>query len=102
MKRGELWWAQVDKRRPVVLVSRDEAYDVRELVLAVPVSTTVRGFAAEVRLGRRDGLPKPCVANCDVVGPIPKSSLEERIGALSPARIRALDESLGFVLGLDP
>jgi len=31
MKRGEVWWARVDKRRPVVLLSRDEAYAVRKL-----------------------------------------------------------------------
>lgn len=101
MKRGEIWWAQADKRRPVVLVSRAEAYAHRALVLAVPVTTTIRGFAAEVRLGRREGLPKTCVANCDAVGPIPKDALDERIGALSSTRVEALDEALRFVLALD-
>lgn len=101
MRRGEIWWARVDKRRPVVLVSRTEAYAHRSLVLAVPVTTTVRGFAAEVRLGPREGLPKSCVANCDAVSPIPKQVLDERIGALSPSRIDALNAALRFVLELE-
>ena len=49
MKRGEVWWAKVDKRRPVVLVSREEAYAVRSLVITAPVTTTIRGYAVEVK-----------------------------------------------------
>lgn len=101
MKRGELWWANADKRRPVLLVSREEAYEHRTLVLAVPVSSTIRGFAAEVRLGRREGLPKTCVANCDAVALIPKYALDERIGGLRSHRIEAVNEALRFVLSLD-
>ncbi|MBU1228319.1 MAG: type II toxin-antitoxin system PemK/MazF family toxin, partial [Actinobacteria bacterium] len=63
MNRGEVWWAQVDKRRPVVLVSRDEAYEVRALVIVAPVSTTIRGFSVEVRVGRKEGLPRSAVVN---------------------------------------
>jgi mRNA interferase MazF len=44
MKRGELWWADVDKRRPVVLLSRPEAYAVRAAVIVAPTSTKVRGL----------------------------------------------------------
>jgi mRNA interferase MazF len=55
VRRGEVWWARLDKRRPVVLVSRDEAYDVRALVIVAPATTTVRGYAVEVKLGRHEG-----------------------------------------------
>lgn len=41
MKRGELWWARMDRRRPVVLLSRDEAYTARALVIVAPATTTV-------------------------------------------------------------
>jgi len=62
LKRGEVWWAEVDKRRPVVLVSRDEAYDVRSLVIVAPATTIVRGYAVEVKVGRREsGDPKECL-----------------------------------------
>ena len=101
MNRGEIWWARVDKKRPVVLVSRQEAYAVRALVIAAPVSTTVRGFAVEVRIGRREGLPKSGVINCDWLVTIPKTALTERIGTLSTTKRRQLDEALAFALGLD-
>ncbi|OGQ92048.1 MAG: hypothetical protein A2289_23380 [Deltaproteobacteria bacterium RIFOXYA12_FULL_58_15] len=101
MNRGEIWWAHVDKQRPVVLVSRQEAYAVRALVIVAPVSTTIRGFAVEVKVGKRDGLPKPGVINCDWLVTIPKSALKERIGTLSSTKRTQLDEALRFALGLD-
>jgi mRNA interferase MazF len=100
MKRGEIWWARVDKRRPVVLLSRQEAYEVRAMVIVAPATTTVRGFALEVKLGRREGLPRECVVNCDWLVTIPKSDLIERAGALSAVKMRKIDDALRFALGL--
>lgn len=96
-----MWWANVDKRRPVVLVSRDEAYEVRSLVIAAPTTTTIRGYAVEVKVGRREGLPRECVINCDWLVTLPKEDLLERAGALSAAKLRQLDDALRFALGLD-
>lgn len=101
MKRGELWWADVDKRRPVVLLSRPEAYAVRAAVIVAPTSTKIRGFSTEVRLGRSEGLPRSCVLNCDWLVTLRKDRLVERVGALSPSKLRQLDEALRFALGLD-
>lgn len=100
MKRGEIWWAHVDKRRPVVLVSRDEAYRVRKLVIVVPVSTTVRGYAVEVKVGRREGLPRSGVINCDWLVTVPKDALVERAGALSAQKVELMDHALRFALAL--
>ena len=91
----------VDKKRPVVLISRQEAYAIRALVIVAPVSTTVRNFAVEVKVGKREGLPRPGVLNCDWIVTIPKSSLLERAGSLSAAKQRQLNEALSFALGLD-
>lgn len=101
MRRGEVWWARVDKPRPVVLVSRNEAYDVRALVIVAPATTVIRGFSLEIKLGRSEGLPRECVLNCDWLVTIAKSDLVERAGALSAAKLRKLDEALRFALGLD-
>ena len=101
MRRAEIWWAQIDQRRPVVLLSRDEAYAVRALVVAAPVSSTIRGYAVEVRVGRREGLPRLSVINCDWLVTLNKERLLERIGALSAAKTRQLDDALRFALGLD-
>lgn len=101
MRRGEVWWARVDKRRPVVLISRDEAYDVRALVIVAPATTTIRGYAVEVKLGRREGLSRSCVVNCDWLVTISKDHLESRVGVLSGEKLGQLDDALRFALGLD-
>jgi mRNA interferase MazF len=101
MRRGEIWWANVDKRRPVVLVSRQEAYQVRALVIVAPATTTIRGYAVELKLGKREGLPRDCVVNCDWLVTLPKVDLVERAGSLSSAKLRELDDALRFALGLD-
>lgn len=101
MKRGEIWWTTLDKRRPVVLLSRDEAYAVRALVIAAPVSTTLRGYAVEVKVGRREGLPRTGVVNCDWLVTLRKDRLERRAGSLAGDKLRALDDALRFALGLD-
>ncbi|MFC1610374.1 type II toxin-antitoxin system PemK/MazF family toxin [Myxococcota bacterium] len=101
MKRGEIWWAKLDKRRPVVLVSRQEAYDLRALVVVAPVSTKVRGFAVEVKVGKKEGLPKAGVINCDWLVTVPKADLLQRAGVLAGPKMAQLDDSLRFALGLD-
>ena len=87
-------------RRPVVLVSRDAAYAVRASVTVVEVSTTTRAIASEVPLTKRDGLPRPCVANADHVVTIPKTWLESRIATLRADKVAALDGALRYALAL--
>ena len=103
MRRGEVWWAELPPpagRRPVVLLSRDEAYAVRELVTVAPITTRVRRIPTEVTLGRAEGLPRRCVANLDTITTIPKRVLTARLAALAPAKRAAVDRALRFALGL--
>lgn len=104
MKRGEIWWAELPKpagRRPVVLISRDEAYEVRELVTVAPVTTRIRNLPVEVPLGKAEGLPKQCVINLDTITTIPKKYLAERICLLSEEKIEALNQAISFALDLE-
>ena len=51
VNRGEVWWAEIGrKRRPVLVLTRPEVIDVRELVTVAEITTTVRGLAVEVPL----------------------------------------------------
>ncbi|MFH1262367.1 MAG: type II toxin-antitoxin system PemK/MazF family toxin [Pseudomonadota bacterium] len=103
MKRGEIWWAVLPKpagRRPVVLLSRDEAYQVRDLVTVAPITTRIRNLPVEVPLGRSEGLHRSCVVNLDTVTKIPKKSLSVRVCALPYSKMRALDDALRFSLRL--
>ena len=104
MRRGEVWWADLPQpvgRRPVVLVSRDEAYEVRRNVAVVEVTTVARGLATEVKLGHRDGLPKASVANADGIHTLPMALLRQRISGLGAERIAQIDDALRFALALD-
>jgi mRNA interferase MazF len=104
MKRGEVWWANLPApagRRPVVLVSRNDAYVARSLVIAVPVSTRVRQIPTEVELGRDEGLPRRCVANADAIVTVPKALLVERAGQLGGDKLTLLDDALRFALEIE-
>jgi len=103
MRRGEVWWADLPPpagRRPVLLLSRDEAYAVRELVTVAPVTTRIRNIPTEVRLGPEDGLPRACVANLDTIVTIGKSTLQERITGLNLGKLRTVEAAIHFALGL--
>jgi mRNA interferase MazF len=103
VRRGEIWWARLELpvgRRPVVLVSRDEAYVVRHKVTVAEVSTTVRAIRSEVPLGPRDGMPRPCAINTDNLVTIPKIRLESKIASLGTRELAQLDEALSFALGM--
>jgi len=104
LRRGEIWWALLPEplgRRPVVLVSRPEAYEVRRNVVVLEVTTTIRGLATEIPLGRREGLSQRCVANADGIHTIRKQCLTDRMGRLSGERLERLDGALRFALGLE-
>lgn len=103
MRRGEVWWADLPPpagRRPVVLLSRDEAYAVRALVTIAPVTTRIREIPVEVPLGPDDGLDRPCVVNLDTITTIPKADLDERMVSLGLERQAEIDQAVHFALGL--
>jgi mRNA interferase MazF len=85
--QGEVWWAEAeDKRRPVLVITRNEAIPVLTWIVVAPVTRTVRGIPTEVALGQEEGLPEPCAAAFDNVQPIRRSFLTQRVGRLSEAR----------------
>ena len=103
MRRGEVWWAELPApagRRPVLLLSRDEAYLVRELVTVAPLTTRVRQIPSEVPLGPGDGVPKTCVVNLDTITTIPRRTLTERLTVLSAIKLAAIDRAVRFSLAL--
>jgi mRNA interferase MazF len=104
VKRGEIWWAELGppaRTRPVLLLSRDEAYSVRDLVVVAPVTTRIRHIPSEVPMNLEDGLPKLCVINLDTTTTIAKASLRDRLTALSEEKLKAVEVALSFALGMD-
>ena len=97
MRRGEVWWARLPGpagSRPVVLLSRNEAYLVRDLVTIAPVTTRVRRIPTEVPLGPDAGLPKRCVANLDAI-----TTMSGRAGCSAGAGSRPLRHPPGRRIG---
>ena len=104
LHRGDVWWAELappEKTRPVVLVSREEAYAVRRLVTVAYVTTRQRGIPTHVSVGRDEGLSREGVVNCDQLNTVPRTLLSEKIGSLGPAKMGEVDEALRLALGLD-
>ena len=104
MKRGEIWWAELDPpagRRPVVLLSRDEAYSVRSLIIVAPITTRIRRIASEVPLGTDDRMSQDCVANLDTIITIPKDCLQSRITTLNTKKLREVEAAIRFALGME-
>lgn len=84
---GEIWWAEAeDKRRPVLVVTRDEAIPVLTGIVVAPVTRTVRNIPTEVHLGEEEGLGVECAASFDNLQRIRRSALVERLGHLGPRR----------------
>ncbi|MFC1745595.1 type II toxin-antitoxin system PemK/MazF family toxin [Candidatus Riflebacteria bacterium] len=104
MKRGDIWWANLEQpigRRPVILLSRDEAYNLRKLITIALVTTRVRNLPVEIPLGKPEGLKKPSVMNPDYIVTIRKSCLVKKIGRIAKSKRKQMDEALKFSLGLD-
>jgi mRNA interferase MazF len=103
MHRGEIWWANLPPpvgKRPVLLLSRESAYQVRTSITAAVITRTVRSIPVEVVLGEEDGMPAKCVINLDNILTIPKSLLSERITVLSDSRMASVARAIAFALSL--
>jgi len=101
VKRGELWLAEVGrKRRPVLVLTRSEVMDVRRLVTVAEVTTSIRGLAAEVDVDHlRVGLDRPSVINCDGLHTVVQASLTDRIGVVGEAVMRRVCSAITYALG---
>ena len=101
VKQYEIWWAELPKpagRRPVLLLSRDDAYPILRKFVAAEITATVRHIPIEVPLGSIEGMPKPCVVNCDNLRTIAKVHLVKKISQLSKTRAHEVKRTIGYAL----
>lgn len=101
MNRGEVWFAEVGrKRRPVVVLTRPEVIDVRALVTVAEVTSSIRNIAAEVDFNQGEaGLDQPCVINCDGLHTITKASLTTYVGSVSDDTMDQICVAVSYALG---
>lgn len=88
-----------DKRRPVVVLTRDSAIPYLAAVTVAPVTSTIRGVASEVQLTEADGMKNPCAVNLHNLVTVPKDCLGRRVAVLSPEYMDEICRAMGFALG---
>ncbi|MDA8284945.1 MAG: type II toxin-antitoxin system PemK/MazF family toxin [Actinomycetota bacterium] len=90
VRRGEIWLAELDKRRPVVVLTRDPLGRLLHSVIVGPVTSTVRGLSTEVDLTEADGVRTRCVVNLDNLQLVSRARLVGRVGRATPETMRAV------------
>ena len=89
-RRGEVWLADVDKLRPVIIMTRDPMGRLLHGVLVAPVTSTVRGVSTEVAVGPDDGVRRASVANLDNLLLLSRDRLHRRVGRARRETMAAL------------
>jgi len=103
MKRGEVRWYKFkhpDKKRPVVVLTRNSVLEYLGEVTVAPITSTIRDIPSEVLLSRQDGMHTDCAINCDHLQTVSKSSLGSLITTLSKTKINEVRNAIGFALDL--
>ena len=100
MNRGEIWLAQVGrKRRPVLVLTRNKALDVRALVTVAEITTSTRGLAAEVPIDHAHlALESESAVNCDGLHTVPQTMLTEFVAVASQATMNRVCAAVSYAL----
>jgi mRNA interferase MazF len=101
VKRGEVWWAELPPpvgNRPVIILTRDAVLENIGSIVVALVTRTIRQLPTEVVLGRRQGLPVPCVANLDNILTVPRHRLIRLMGSCDAAKLDELNQAIKTAL----
>ena len=104
MNRGDICWYTFkapDKKRPVLVLTRESAIAVLNSVTIAPITSTVRSIPTELLLTKQDGVPHTCAANFDNLQTVSKSNIGERITRLTSRRMKEAATAVSFALGFD-
>jgi mRNA interferase MazF len=98
-RRADVWLAQLDNVRPVVVLTRDPLGSLLNAVIVAPVTSTIRELSTEVRVGPSDGVRHESVVNLDNVQLVARSRLIRRVGRARPATMTAICIALTGAVG---
>lgn len=100
--RGEIWtytFGAPDKRRPVLVLTRQEVISLLHTVMVAPITSAIRGAPSEVTVGIGEGLKHDSAVNLDHVQTVEQSKLTRRVGHLSPLKMRDVGRALAVAAG---
>lgn len=105
MNQGDVYrytFRAPDKRRPVLILTRNSAIPFLTGITVAPLTTTVRGIPSEVLLTPAGGgVPSDCVVTTDNLQTIGKAGLGAYVTHLSLERMREVRAAVEFALGFD-
>jgi mRNA interferase MazF len=93
--------AELDKARPVLVLTRELVRPHLTTVTVAPITTTIRGLSTEVPVDAANGLSGPSVVSCDNVRTIPAEALRDQIGVLRDDQERQLGQAIRAAFDLD-
>ena len=102
VNRGEIWtcaFKAPDKRRPVLVLTRQEVIGLLHTVMVAPITSTIYGAPSEVRVGIGEGLKHESAVNLDHVQTVEQSRLVGRVGHLGAAKLREVCHALAVATG---
>ena len=102
MRRGEVRWypfGRPDKRRPVLILTRDSSLEYLNETTVAPVTRTIRDIPSEIILTIADGMSEECAINLDHVQTVSKNKLGAVITTLSEEKMKSVRRALLFALG---
>ena len=102
--RGEIWqfaFPKPDRRRPVLVLTRQEVLAHLSSVTVAPITRTIRGIPSEVVIGTESGLKETSAVNLDNVATVPKAGLRSFVGAVPTEVLEDVRQALLFALGFD-
>jgi len=82
------------KRRPVLIVSRDDVIPVLNNVVVAPVTSTIRDIPTCIPVGPAQGIDHDSIATFDNLAAVPKAVLTRRLGRLGVAGRRQICQAL--------
>ena len=103
MRRGEIRWYQFkspDKKRPVLILTRNSILDYLNEVTVAPITSTIRDIPSEVFLSKQDGVRNACVISLDHIQTVSKSRLGSLITTLPEERLAEVRSAIAFALDL--
>jgi mRNA interferase MazF len=101
--RGEIRWYTFktpDKKRPVLILTRDSIIDYLGEVTIAPITTTIRDIPSEVFLSTKDGMPKDCAINFDHIQTVSKKKVGSSITTLSRTKLESVSQAISFALNI--
>ena len=103
MRHGEIRWykfVRPDKKRPVLILTRNSALEYLGEITVAPVTTTIRNIPSEVFLSKVDGMPRDCAVNCDHLQTVSKGKIGSLITSLTSAKMDDVGRAICFALDI--